>query len=100
MNSHLAFGAAVPFEAGASMPVPAADGNGVRKVDLANVPRFDVISVADVPDGKIDRAKIAGKIIVFGYEGPKAAMFDSTIGRISARSAFMLNLRAMEQLAN
>ncbi len=84
----------------AKKPVPAAVGNGTRKVDLAKVSRLDVISLVDVLDGKIDRARVTDKIIVFGYEGSKAAMFDSTIGRISAHRAFMLNLRAMEQLAN
>jgi hypothetical protein len=82
----------------AKKPVPAADANGTRKVDLANAPRFDVISLVDILDGKIDRARIAGKIVVFGYEGSKAAMFDTAIGRISAHRAFMFNLLAMERL--
>lgn len=84
----------------AKKSVPAADDNGTRKVDLTKVPRFDVISLVDVLDGKIERARITEKIIVFGYEGSKTAMFDSTIGRISAHRVFMLNLRAMEQMAN
>jgi hypothetical protein len=82
----------------AKKPVPVADANGTRKVDLAKVPLFDVISLVDVLEGKVDRARIAGKIVVFGYEGSEAPMFDTTIGRISAHRVFMLNLLAMEQL--
>ena len=82
----------------AGKPVPVADAGGTRKVDLAKVPQFDVISLVDVLDGKIERARIAGKIVVFGYEGPKATMHDTAIGRISAHRAFMANLLALEML--
>lgn len=84
----------------ARKPVPTANSGGTRKVDLAKVPRFDVISLVDVLDGKIDRARVAGKIVVFGYEGPKAAMFDTAIGRISAHRVFIANLLALEMLGN
>ena len=80
--------------------VPAADAAGTRKVDLAKAPRFDVISLVDVLDGKIDRARIAGKIVVFGYEGPKAGMFDTAIGRVTAHRVFMANLLALEMAGN
>ena len=82
----------------AGKPVPVADAGGTRKVDLAKVPQFDVISLVDVLDGKIERARIAGKIVVFGYEGPKATMHDTAIGRISAHRAFMVNLLALERV--
>ncbi len=80
----------------AGKPVPVANSRGVRKIDLANAPRFDVISLVDVLDNKVDRARIAGKIVVFGYDGSKAAMFDTAIGRISAHRVFMANLVALE----
>lgn len=80
----------------AHKPVPTADANGVRKVDLTKAPCFEVISLVDVLDGKIDRARIAGKIVVFGYEGPKVAMFETAIGRLSAHRVFMANLFALE----
>ena len=82
----------------AGKPVPVADAGGTRKVDLAKAPQFDVISLVDVLDGKIDRARIAGKIVVFGYEGPKATMHNTAIGRISAHRAFMANLLALEMV--
>ena len=82
----------------AGKPLPTANAGGTRKVDLTKAPKFDVISLVDVLDGKIDRKRIAGKIIVFGYEGPKAVMFDTAIGRISAHRAFMANLLALEML--
>ena len=81
----------------AGKPIPVAEANGSRKVDLSAAPRAEVISLVDVLDGKIDRARIANKIVVFGYEGPQAPMFDSAIGRISAHRAFMANLLALEQ---
>ena len=84
----------------ARKPVPAADAGGTRKIELAKVPRFDVISLVDVLDGKIDRAKIAGKIVVFGYEGPNATMFETAIGRIAAHRVFVMNLMALEQAGN
>ena len=80
--------------------VLAADIDGTRKIDLAKAPRFDVISLVDVLDAKIDRNRIAGKIVVFGYEGPKAAMFESAIGRISAHRLFVTNLMALEMSGN
>ena len=82
----------------AGKPVPIADAGGTRKVDLAKAPRLDVISLVDVLDGKIERARLAGKIVVFGYEGPKATMHDTAIGRISAHRAFMANLLALEMV--
>ncbi|MCY7389335.1 MAG: CHASE2 domain-containing protein [Burkholderiales bacterium] len=82
----------------ARKPVRVADAGGTRKVGLAKAPRLDVISLVDVVDGKIDRARIAGKIIVFGYDGAKASMFDTAIGRISAHRVFMANLLALEMV--
>ena len=66
-------------------------------MDLYEAPRIDVISLIDVLDGKTERGKIAGKVVVFGYEGPKAPMFDTAIGRHSAHRLFMVNLLVLEQ---
>ena len=73
------------------------DAGGIRKVDLAKAPRIDAISLIDVLDGKTERGKIAGKVVVFGYDGHKAPMFDSVIGRLSAHRLFMVNLLVLEQ---
>ncbi len=80
----------------ASKPLPAGDRSGSLKVDLRKSPRYDVISLVDVLEGKVDRARIAGKVVVFGYEGKLAAMFDTAIGRLSAHHGFMANLLALE----
>ena len=80
--------------AGKSMPT--ADRSGLLKVDLRKSPRYEVISLLDVLDGKVDRARIQGKVAVFGYEGKLADMFDTPIGRLSAHHAFMANLLALE----
>ena len=82
----------------ARKPVPTTDGSGTRAIDLSKAPRVDAISLVNVLDGKIDRARIAGKIVVFGYEGVKAAMFVTPLGRISAHRVVMENLLALEQM--
>ncbi len=81
----------------AGKPGPVADAGGIRKIDLAKAPRIDAISLIDVFDGKTERGKIAGKVVVFGFEGPKAPMFDSSIGRLTAHRLFMANLLVLEQ---
>lgn len=80
----------------AGKPAPIAHSKGTHKIDLTKAPRFDAISLVDILDDKVDRARIAGKIVVFGYDGSKAAMFDTAIGRISAHRVFMANLVALE----
>jgi CHASE2 domain-containing sensor protein len=69
---------------------------GTLKVDVRKAPRVEVISLIDVLDGKIDRARFAGKVVVFGYEGAKSDMFDTPAGRLSAHRAFLTNLLAIE----
>jgi hypothetical protein len=78
-----------------SLPQP--DIGGTRKVDLRKAPPIDVISLVDVLDGKVDRAKIAGKIVIFGYDGSKAVTFDTRIGKLTAHRVFMANLLVLEQ---
>ncbi len=80
----------------AGKAMPAADRSGSLKVDLRKSPSYEVISLLDVLDGKVDRARIAGKVVVLGYEGKLAAMFDTPIGRLSAHHGFMANLLALE----
>ena len=80
----------------AGKAMPAADRSGSLKVDLRKSPRYEVISLLDVLDGKVDLARIAGKVVVLGYEGKLAAMFDTPIGRLSAHRGFMANLLALE----
>lgn len=67
------------------------------KVDLKKSPLVNAISLIDVLDGKIDRSRIAGKVVVLGYEGAKASMFDTAMGRLSAHRYFMMNLLLLEQ---
>ena len=83
----------------AGKPMPAADRSGSLKVDLRKSTRYQVISLLDVLDGKVERAKIEGKVVVFGYDGKLAEMFDTPIGRLSAHHGFMAILLALEARA-
>jgi len=81
----------------ANKRAPPADATGTRKVDLRKAPSIEPISLIDVLDGKANRANFAGKIVILGYEGPKAPTFETQIGKLSAHRAFMDNLLVLEQ---
>jgi CHASE2 domain len=83
----------------ARKPVPQPDASGKRKVELRKSPRIEPISLIDVLDGKTNRAVIFGKIVVLGYEGSKAASFETAIGKLNAHRAFMANLSVLELAA-
>lgn len=81
----------------AHKPAPQADASGTRKIDLRKAPAVHAISLIDVLDGKVNRANFAGKIVILGYEGPKAPIFDTQVGKLSAHRVFMANLLVLEQ---
>ena len=83
----------------AGMSMPTIDRSGSVKIDLRKSADYQVISLLDVLDGKVERAKIEGKVVVFGYDGKLAEMFDTPIGRLSAHHGFMAILLALEARA-
>ena len=80
----------------AGMSMPTIDRSGSVKIDFRKSAGYQVISLLDVLDGKVERAKIEGKVVVFGYDGKLAEMFDTPIGRLSAHHGFMAVLLALE----
>ena len=83
----------------AGMSMPTIDRGGSVKIDFRKFARYQVISLLDVLNGKVERAKIEGKVVVLGYDGKLAEMFDTPIGRLSAHHGFMAILLALEARA-
>jgi CHASE2 domain-containing sensor protein len=54
--------------------------------------RLDYVSFADLVDGKVDAARLRGKVVVIGYDGVKMELVQTNVGPMKADRHFFLGL--------
>jgi CHASE2 domain-containing sensor protein len=54
--------------------------------------RLDYVSFSDLVDGKVDAARLRGKVVVIGYDGVKMELVQTNVGLMKADRHFFLGL--------
>jgi hypothetical protein len=78
----------------------ALDGLSQLKVEFPKKDEIDVISLVDVLDGKVERPRVEGRVVIFANDGAKMHTVETPMGAVKAHRAFCHQLfSAWRQLA-
>jgi hypothetical protein len=75
------------------------DGLSQLKVTFPEKDGIDAISLVDLLDGKVERTRVEGRVVILANDGAKMHAVETPVGRVKAHRAFCHQLfSAWEQL--